>query len=173
MLKYSKGQALVEAALTMPIIVFFLLTIIWFGRVMLTWQQLVSASRYGTDLIANTPFSKKYIENDIKDYLCNQNTIGRILDPDKLKITIEIKDFPTIDFKMSIDNIDQFFSSFASSFEIINSLFNKEESLSYVEISYTYKYPAILNIVGKESFELKARSQILSGSGSPNSQKRQ
>ncbi|MDR0822529.1 MAG: pilus assembly protein [Endomicrobium sp.] len=173
MLKNQKGQAIVEAALTAPIIVFFLLTILWFGRVMLSWQQITTAARYGTDLIANTPFSKTYIENDIRDYLCSDNTIGRILDPNKLKITVEIKDFPKMDFTISIKELDQFFKSIAGSFEIFGSMLSMQDNISFVEITYQYEFPSILNIIGKDSFELKARSEVLSGTGSAGTKKRE
>ncbi|MDR0819943.1 MAG: pilus assembly protein [Endomicrobium sp.] len=47
--KQSRGQALVEAALIVPPIILFLFTVIWFACVMLTWQQISTAARYGTD----------------------------------------------------------------------------------------------------------------------------
>ena len=92
MINGKKGQALIEAALTAPLIIFFLFTIIWFGRVVLTWQQLVGAARYGTDLIAYTPYSEEEISRDIRNYLCHGNNIGRTLDrsTDTLKIEVFI-----------------------------------------------------------------------------------
>ncbi|MDR0800865.1 MAG: pilus assembly protein [Endomicrobium sp.] len=173
--KQSRGQALVEAALIAPLVILFLFTVIWFARVMLTWQQISTAARYGTDLIAYTPFSKEYIEDDIKDYLCNARTIGRTLDPDKLDINIEINDYESV--KYDFDNI-----------EIISNIvkFNPKDILnmtaglvpaltkkSIVEIKYSYKIPKILKITDREDIEIKARSEVLSGTGSQGAPKRQ
>ncbi|MDR3049256.1 MAG: pilus assembly protein [Elusimicrobiota bacterium] len=168
----KKGQAMVEAALTAPIIAFFLFTIIWFGEVFLSWQQIVTAARYGTDLIGNTPFSKEYIEKDIQDYLCNENNIGRILDPERLKITIEIKDFPKLDYTVSLSEINKLFQSITNSVQSMSAIFTGNNN-SFVEITYKYKYPSILKLAGKDTFELRARSEILSGTGSAGAKERE
>jgi hypothetical protein len=52
---------------------------------------MLSAERQCTDLITYTSFSKEYIEDDVKNYLCNMRTIGKTLDLDKLDIKIEVK----------------------------------------------------------------------------------
>lgn len=167
--KQPRGQALVEAALIAPLIIFFLFTIIWFVRIMLTWQQISTAARYGTDLIAYTPFSKKYIEDDIKNYLCNTNIIGRTLDPEKLDIKIEINDYEPFDvehvFNIANFNPKNFFNTLKGL-----TVFGEK---SVVEITYSYKIPEVLKITDRESIKIKARSEVLSGTGSKGAPKRQ
>ncbi|MDR0800839.1 MAG: pilus assembly protein [Endomicrobium sp.] len=166
--KQSRGQALVEAALIAPLIIFFLFAVIWFVRVMLTWQQISTAARYGTDLIAYTPFSKKYIEDDIKNYLCNTNITGRALDPEKLDIKIEINDYEPFDegiFDVANFNPKNFFN-------MLKGLTVLAEK-SIVEITYSYKIPEVLKITDRENIEIKARSEVLSGTGSKGAPKRQ
>jgi hypothetical protein len=166
--KFSKGQALIEAALITPLLAIFLIVIIWFAKVALTYQQLIGAARYGTDLIANTPFSKEYIERDIKDYLCNKNTIGRILNPDKLNIEVVINDFPSINAEMSIDSIAKI-----PDLITIVSQFSPIKQMSYVELTYSYQYPAILRRLGADTVDLKIRNEVLSGNGSAKSSRQQ
>jgi hypothetical protein len=161
-LKKSNGQALVEATLITPLIIVFLFMIVWFARIMLTWQQISTAARYGTDLIAYTPFSQKYIEGDIKDYLCNPNTVGRTLDRQKLDVKIEINDYKPVKYDGSITNLKNIVAG-SSNFEGLIPAFSKK---SFVEIKYSYKIPSILKIIGKDVIEIKARSEVLSGSGS-------
>ncbi|MDR2426258.1 MAG: pilus assembly protein [Endomicrobium sp.] len=170
--KKNKGQALVEAALTAPLIVFFLFTIVWFGQIMLTWQQLVSAARYGTDLIAYTPYSKEEIKKDIVNYLCHGNNIGRILsrDPDDLDVKVEINDLERpIDFTLSIDNIGAF-----NPINILEMVMDSNPivpAMSYVEIKYRHKIPFILRFYREEIY-IKTRLEVLADSGAPKSNRR-
>ncbi|MDR1196268.1 MAG: pilus assembly protein [Endomicrobium sp.] len=162
--KRNRGQALVEAALTAPLIIFFLFTIIWFGRIMLTWQQIVSAARYGTDLIAYTPYSKEEIKRDIVNYLCHGNNIGRILSRDHLDVKVEINDLNRpIDFSLSLDNIGAF--NPANIYDMIKNSNPIEPTMSYVEIKYKYKVPPILKFYREEIY-IKTRLEVLSDSGS-------
>ena len=85
MLTNKKGQAFTEAIFIFPIIIVLIFSVVWFARVLLTWQQLVSATRYGTDMIANTTLSGEDIKKDIKNYLTNKMIEGRRLDTDKIK----------------------------------------------------------------------------------------
>jgi hypothetical protein len=166
-----KGQSLTEAALIMPLVVLFLFTIIWFAKIMLTWQQITGAARYGTDLISYTPFSKSYIKQDIINYLCDVKNIGRTLDRNKLEINIEIHDAATIDYTLSLEN----FSSF-NPLEIlddIKSLTPVGQEKSSVEIIYTYNTPFLLKAIGKETIQIKAHSEVLSGTGSAGQKTRQ
>jgi hypothetical protein len=167
-LKKNKGQALVEAAITAPLIVFFLLTVIWFCGVMLTWQQITGAARYGTDMIAYTPYTKQEIEKGIKDYLCHGNEIGRVLDRDKLEVKIEIYDAAEIDFTLSFENIID--KNPLNIIKTLESFWNDfiAPKKSYVEITYNYKVPRILQFY-QEEIKIKARSEVLAGSGSPGS----
>jgi hypothetical protein len=166
-----KGQSLTEAALIMPLIVFFLFTIIWFAKVMLTWQQIVGASRYGTDLIVYTPFSEKYIRQDIIDYLSNPSNVGRILDKDKLEVNIKIHDIKKIDYSLSVDNLEMF-----NPVNILNDI--KELSpikpeMSSVEIVYWYEAPFVFKAFGKDKIYIRAYSEVLNGSASAGQAQRQ
>ncbi|MCL1972610.1 MAG: pilus assembly protein [Endomicrobia bacterium] len=182
-LKNKNGQALVEAALIAPLMVFFLFTVIWFGRMMLTWQQISGAARYGTDMIAYTDFSKQYIETEIKNYLCNNFTIGRTLDREKLTVTVSIKDLKEpIDF--TLDNfitmeiiknpfklIGELTSKVENVWEVLNpkKLITIEDNKSSVKITYEYKAPPIMRLLRQENIKLKAYSSVLADTGSPGS----
>jgi uncharacterized protein (UPF0333 family) len=166
-IKQSEGQALVEVALVSPLLIIFLFGVLWFASIMLTWQQLTSAARYGADMLAYTPFSVKYIEDDIRDYLCAKNTIGRTIDPKRLSIKIEAKDYIPIKIDFDITNI----SSFAALnplniFNLLKSFTPRATKKSFVEIKYSYKIPKILKIIGNDSIKITARASVLSGTGS-------
>lgn len=172
----SKGQALVEAALTAPLIVFFLFTVIWFAGVMLTWQQITGAARYGSDLIAYTDFSQNSIENNIRSYLCDSHTIGRTLNPDRnvLKINVDIKDQPPMDYSINIDSLKNLINY--NPFNLLRHFQNIAPSFvagtSSVEINYEYRLPAVLRIAGRESLTIKARSEVLTGFGGAGQKRR-
>jgi hypothetical protein len=172
--KQSRGQTLVEAALIAPLVIIFLFAILWFARIMLTWQQISTAARYGADLLAYTPFSVKYLENDITDYLCAKSTIGRTLDPKKLNIKIEINDYKPVEYDFDITN----FSNFAvlrpvSLFKSLKSFAPGLSKKSFVEINYSYNIPNMFKILGKDSMKITTRASVLSGSGSAGGLKRQ
>ncbi|MCL2485924.1 MAG: pilus assembly protein [Endomicrobia bacterium] len=171
--KKSSGQALVEAALIAPLIIFFLFTVIWFARVMLTWQQITGAARYGTDLIVYTPYSEDFIKKDVRNYLCHGNNIGRTLDRDPKVLDIKVKanDAAATDYTLNIGNI--------SKFNPLNIAKNIKDLVpfvgavpSYVEITYEYKIPRILRITGNDHITIKARSEVLSGDASARYKKR-
>jgi hypothetical protein len=92
-----KGQALVESLFFIPLIAMIIVAIAWFSRVVITRQQLLSAARYGTDLIVYTPLSEDDIRREIRYYLTHRWNKGRTLDPARMKdtdIRIVINDFP-------------------------------------------------------------------------------
>ena len=102
----NKGQAFLEGIFILPIVVVLIFSVVWFGRVLLTWQQLISATRYGTDMIANTSLSKEDIKKDIENYLTHRMIEGRKLDKEKIKeIKVDIKDYTTPE--INILNIKQ------------------------------------------------------------------
>ena len=160
MLNNKKGQAFTEAVFIFPVIIVLIFSVVWFGRVLLTWQQLVSATRYGTDMIANTNLSRDDIEKDIKNYLTNKMIEGRRLDVDKIKdITVDIKDYNGIDYNITdLSNISNF----------VQGLFIPSNELSTVSISYSYDLPKIMNVVGMEEFIIKTKLSVLAGSGCKN-----
>ena len=150
MLINKKGQAFTEAIFVFPVIIVLIFSVVWFARVLLTWQQLVSATRYGTDMIANTTLSGDDIKKDIRNYLTNKMIEGRRLDTDKIKdITVDIKDYNGIDYNITdLSNISNF----------VQGLFIPSNELSTVSISYSYDLPKIMNIVGMEEFIIMQRN---------------
>lgn len=161
MLKNKKGQAFTEAVFIFTVIIVLIFSVVWFARVLLTWQQLVSATRYGTDMIANTTLSGEDIKKDIKNYLTNKMIEGRRLDTDKIKdITVDIKDYKGIDYGNITDlsNISNF----------IQGLFVPSNELSTVSISYSYDLPKIMKVAGMEEFVIKTKLSVLAGSGCKN-----
>ncbi len=160
MLKNTKGQAFTEAIFVFPVIVVLIFSVIWFARVLLTWQQLVSATRYGTDMIANTTLSSDDIKKDIENYLTNKMIEGRRLNIEKIKeINIDIKKYEPISYNFTDLSV---ISSF------VQGLFIPSNELSTVSISYSYDLPKIMNVVGMEEFVIKTKLSVLAGSGCKN-----
>ena len=160
MLKNKKGQAFTEALFIFPIIIVLIFSVVWFARVLLTWQQLISATRYGTDMIVNTNLSSDDIKKDIKNYLTNKMIEGRRLDTDKIKeINVDIKEYQSIGYNLTdLSKISNF----------VQGLFVPTNELSTVSISYSYELPKIMNIAGMEEFTIKTKLSVLAGSGCKN-----
>ncbi|MDD5020788.1 MAG: pilus assembly protein [Endomicrobiaceae bacterium] len=157
----NKGQALTELALMAPVLILFVIAVIWFARVLLTWQQLVSASRYGTDMITNTTLSAQEIKQDIKNYLTHHWIEGRKLDKNQIKeIKVDIKDYPKLslsitDLPSSLTNID----------EIIKGFVLPSKDLSNISIIYEYDVPKLISLTTGKKLDLIIRSVVLSGTG--------
>ena len=160
MLINKKGQAFTEAVFIFPIIIVLIFSVVWFARVLLTWQQLISATRYGTDMIVNTNLSSDDIKKDIKNYLTNKMIEGRRLDTDKIKeINVDIKEYQSIGYNLTdLSKISNF----------VQGLFVPTNELSTVSISYSYELPKIMNIAGMEEFTIKTKLSVLAGSGCKN-----
>lgn len=153
----NKGQAFLEGIFILPIIVVLIFSVVWFARVLLTWQQLVSATRYGTDMIANTSLSKEDIKKDIENYLTHRMIDGRKLNKDKIKeIKIDIKDYTISD--VNVFDVTKIFTS-------VKKLFVPTAEMSSVSITYAYDMPKILHWSGKDEFEIKTKLSVLSGTG--------
>ena len=160
MLKNTKGQAFTEAIFVFPVIIVLIFSVIWFARVLLTWQQLVSATRYGTDMIANTTLSSDDIKKDIENYLTNKMIEGRRLDIEKIKeINIDIKKYEPISYN---------FTDLSAISSFVQGLFIPSTELSTVSISYSYDLPKIMNVVGMEEFTITTKLSVLAGSGCKN-----
>ncbi len=160
MLKNTKGQAFTEAIFVFPVIIVLIFSVVWFARVLLTWQQLVSATRYGTDMIANTTLSSDDIKKDIENYLTNKMIEGRRLDIEKIKeINIDIKKYEPISYN---------FTDLSAISGFVQGLFIPSNELSTVSISYSYDLPKIMNVVGMEEFVIKTKLSVLAGSGCKN-----
>ena len=164
-MKNNKGQAFVEAAFIFPIMVGLIFSVIWFARILLTWQQLISATRYGTDMIANTNLSATDIKKDIENYLTHKMIEGRRLDIKKIKeVNVDIKDFQSL----GLDNI----FDIKSIYNFVKGFAVPKHELSTVSITYSYDVPKILNFIGKKEFEIKTKLSVLAGSGCENKKHR-
>ncbi len=156
-LQNNRGQAFFEGVFILPVIVVLIFSVIWFARVLLTWQQLVSATRYGTDMIANTSLSKEDIKKDIENYLTHRMIDGRKLDKDKIKeIKIDIKDYTIGD--VNVLDMSKIFSA-------VKNLFVPTAEMSSVSITYSYNMPKILSWAGRDEFEIKTKLSVLAGTG--------
>lgn len=161
----NKAQAFTEALFVFPVMIVIIFFIIWTARVLLTWQQLVTATRYGTDMIVNTNLSPSDIKKDIENYLTHKNIEGRRLDIDKIKdITVDIKDYPKID--VSVTNLTGFLGNIDN---FIKGIALPATELSSVSITYGYDLPLFLRFTDLKEFNIKTKLFVLAGSGCKNS----
>lgn len=165
MLFNNRGQAFSEAVFVFPIMIVMIFFIVWTARVLLTWQQLITATRYGTDMIANTNLSRDDIKKDIENYLTHRNIEGRRLDINKIKdITVDIKEYPKTDIGFS--NLTSLFGNIDG---LIKGIALPSTELSSVSITYNYDLPLFLKFTGLKDFNIKTKLFVLAGSGCKNS----
>ena len=81
MKKNKKAQALIEVVLILPMLCILMSMITWFTRLVLTRQMLLTAARYGTDMIYYTEMTEEEIRQEIKNYLTDKKIEGRRLNP--------------------------------------------------------------------------------------------
>lgn len=159
-LRNNQGQAFLEGVFILPVIIVLIFSVIWFARVLLTWQQLILATRYGTDMIANTTLNREDIKKDIENYLSHRMIEGRKLDKERIKeIKVDIKDYTINDVNI-LDTSEIFTAA--------KGLFVPSVEMSSVSITYCYDMPKILKFAGKDEFEIKTNLSVLAGTGSPN-----
>lgn len=159
----QRGQALLEHVLLIPAITIIICMIVWFSRIVLTKQQLVMASRYGTDLISYTTMNEDEIRQEITDYLCGKENKGRRLDSNKLKLVIKKELLPDIDSINSIGDAKYLFYMITKPME----------HTSFVELSYEFNSPALFSAWDKfipgnklpKKLTVSARSEVLAGTG--------
>lgn len=162
-MKNIRGQALVESMLLLPVIIMIFLGIVWFARVLLTRQQLVIASRYGTDLIAMTTLNEREIRGEIRNFLCHRWNQGRTLDPRRLtdeNIIVTINDFPKID--LSVATLVKKPRTLA---RILDRMLDPLASISSVDLRYAYDVPAVFRVAGRNKITITGHSEVLSGTG--------
>ncbi len=152
----NRGQAFLEGVFILPVVVVLIFSVFWFAEVLLTWQQLVSAVRYGTDMIAYTTLSKEDIKKDIENYLTHRMIEGRRLDIKKIKeINVDIKEYKPMTFNIfEVSNV----------FDSVKGLVFPSAEMSSVSITYAYDMPRILWWAGKREFEIKTKLEVLAGS---------
>ena len=157
----NKAQAFTEALFVFPLMIVIIFFIVWTARVLLTWQQLITATRYGTDMIVNTNLSSADIKKDIENYLTHKNIEGRRLDINKIKeINVDIKDYPKID--VDVTNLTVFLGNINT---LIKGIVLPATELSSVSITYEYDLPLFLHFTGLKEFNIKTKLSVLAGSG--------
>jgi hypothetical protein len=162
----NRGQALAESVLLLPLLLVVIIAVMWFCRIVITRQQLVSAVRYGTDMIVHTTLSEQQIRREIRNYLTHHWHRGRTLDPDRLQdedIAVVINDFPAVDVTLKA-----YIQKPGALRQVLAETVNPLARVSMVEIRYAYAVPPFLRFMGRESLSVSARSAVLSGTGCRN-----
>lgn len=168
------GQSLVETLFMIPVFVITVSFILWFAQVLITKQQLVTAARYGTDLILYTKLNESEIQGEIKNYLCDRNIEGRKLNADSLpdeNIRVRIRDFQLPEFSNPYDVLDPGKLSLLASAS--SRLYSPENDTSWVEIDYKFRFPRVLSAWSgffgsspfPEELTVSGRSEVLAGTG--------
>lgn len=151
-----KGQSLVENILLLPILCIMILMIVWFSRLVITRQQLLTAARYGTDMIVHTKMDEDEIRREIKNYLTDKNIEGRLLNPAKLaddRIKIGIYRYPKT--------------------TVINAYEPVDFTASSAEVYYEFGVPTIFSAWANyisggnlpDKIYVSGRSEVLAGTG--------
>lgn len=81
----ERGQALLEVALTLPLLLLVAVGIFEFGRAYQTWQILTNAAREGARIAVLPGTADDAVEERVHDYL----EAGLIPDPDDADVTID------------------------------------------------------------------------------------
>ena len=154
-----RGQALVETLFLLPVFAVLISMISWFTHIMLTKQQLITAARYGTDLIAYSSLNENQIRDEIRIYLCDTKLPGRQLEPEKFTdntVVIVMNRFPKVTTANVITLVPEFFNP----------------KTSYVALSYTCELPALFRILSSASGDaipstitIGAHAEVLAGTG--------
>jgi len=163
----SKGQALLETIICVPIIAALIVMISFFCNAILTKQQLLMAARYGTDLIVYTDMDENQVRNEVRDYLCDNNAKGRKLNSNNLRdedIKVSAKRFP----KLGSADV------YRKAATIFQQYYNPKQYTSSVEIFYSIRVPKVFELWGRwfgsrggmpRNITVSARSEVLAGTG--------
>jgi Flp pilus assembly protein TadG len=81
----ERGQALLEVALTLPLLLLVAVGIFEFGRAYQTWQILTNAAREGARVAVLPGVDDDAVEERVQEYL----EAGLIPDPDDADVTID------------------------------------------------------------------------------------
>jgi hypothetical protein len=142
--------------------------IVWFSRILLTRQQLLSAARYGTDLIVYTSLSEDEVRQEIRNYLSHRWIEGRKLDAELLtdnRIKVKIDKFELPQFTMADYLVPTGFALRMES--VMNILAFPQNHTSSVEIYYEFPMPALFHLFTRRTIHISARSEVIAGTGCP------
>lgn len=161
----TKGQALVEIILLLPLLIIIMSMITWYTRVLMTKQMLLTAARYGTDMMYYTrkdEFDADKVKHWIKAYLSAGGIEGRRLVESKIKIKVTDK------------RPDEVVTPANALFPI--NPFNLHNEASVVEVAYELSMPTIFTAFSSyipnagelpNTITVAARSAVLAGTMSP------
>ena len=159
-----RGQSMVEIAILLPILVLVFCFIVDTSNFVITKQQLLSAARYGTDLIVHCNFNEEQVKEELTNYLTDENEEGRRLSSEGLNFKININTFPTINqWSRSGNHINLSKELMLSSTNVLMK-HNAEVVVEYK----TKIFPWIAKITGEDYFSIVARSEVFDGTGSKN-----
>lgn len=168
------GQSLVELVLIIPVFVLIISVIFFFARALITKQQLLTAARYGTDLILYTKLNEKQIQQEVRNYLSDKNIEGRTLNANKLgdeSIAVRIEGFMLPEFSGPYDLLNT-----GKLKELLNAgdmLLFPEKHTSWIEINYEFQTPRVISVLTKvipgkpfpDHLTVSGRSEVLAGTG--------
>lgn len=83
-IKNQRGSALLETAITIPIVLLVSVAIFEFGRAYQTWQVLTNAAREGARVAVIQGSTDQQVQDTVRNYL----TSGRITNPASASINI-------------------------------------------------------------------------------------
>ena len=156
-LKKMRGQALVENILLIPLLIIVIMALFWFAQMILTKQQLLSAARFGTDLILYSNMNEDQIKQRIRDYLCG-NVQGRKLDPTILKDE---------NINVSAQRYGKISPFNANMYKVLNY------TASTVDIYYDFNVPPLINVLSRffgdnwarQNIRVSGHSEVIAGTG--------
>jgi len=90
-LSSEKGTALIEAAITVPIILLIAVGIFEFGRAYQTWQVLTNAAREGARMAVIEGSTDAAVRTRVNQYLKDGGIIKTDLATDKIAIVHDVK----------------------------------------------------------------------------------
>ena len=126
----------------------------------ITRQQLLSAARYGTDMIIHCNFNEDQVRQELTNYLTSDMLEGRRLSTTGLSFNIEINTFPTINQ----------FNTKGNPLNLAKDLI--ASPLKYnatVTIQYKLQiFKWIAKLTGEKFFSVVARSEVFDGTGPEN-----
>ncbi|MFH1714637.1 MAG: TadE family protein [Elusimicrobiota bacterium] len=154
----DKGQAIVETVIFIPILIMLVSMIFWAINVVLTKQQLVSAARFGTDMIYYTEMGEETIKEEIVNYLCGEPGESN---------NNEDEDREAVGRKLDTEKIQEIIINIDRSGGLLNL------GLSKVSIKYVIDVPKVFTVMAKairaqteddpEGIIIEGKSAILAG----------
>jgi Flp pilus assembly protein TadG len=83
-MKNQRGSALIETAITIPIVLLVSIAVFEFGRAYQTWQVLTNAAREGARVAIISGTTDQQVSDTVRNYL----TTGRLTNPGAASINI-------------------------------------------------------------------------------------